>query len=104
MIFEFSILIKEDTEKKDLPKLSGEFVQGSTDKFVYIGIGTYAGQFDSAWSRRLKVPLTGITWKQIEQLYNNPTATLETYVPGTGKDGSPNCATVKPFAGWLIKE
>lgn len=104
LIFEFSILIKEDTEKKDPPKLSGEFVQGSTDKFVYIGIGTYAGQFDSAWSRRLKVPLTGITWEQIEQLYNNPTATLETYVPGTGKDGSPNCATVKPFAGWLIKE
>lgn len=103
LIFEFSILIKDDAEKKQSPKLSGDFVQGSSDKFVYIGIGTYAGQFDSIWSRRLKVPLTGITWEQVEQLYYNPNAVLETYVPGTGKDGSPNCATVKPFAGWLIK-
>ncbi len=102
LIFEFSILVKEDSEKKQSPKLSGEFVQGSSDKFIYIGIGAFVGQFDSIWSRRLKVPLTGITWEQVEQLYNNPDAILETSVPGTGKDGSPNCATVKPFAGWLI--
>jgi Family of unknown function (DUF5990) len=104
LIFEFSVLIKDDAEKKQLPKFLGDFVQGSSDKFVYVGIGTYAGQFDSAWSRRLKVPLTGITWEQVEQFYNTPNAVLETYVPGTGKDGSPNCATVKPFAGWLVKE
>ena len=104
LIFEFSILIKDDTEKKQSPKFSGDFVQGSSDKFVYIGIGAFVGQFDCIWSRRLKVPLTGITWEQVEQLYNKPNAVLETYVSGTGKDGSPNCATVKPFAGWLIKE
>ena len=104
LIFEFSVLIKDDAEKKQSPKFSGDFVQGSSEKFVYIGIGTYAGQFDSVWSRRLKVPLTGITWEQVEQLYNNSNAVLETYVPGTGKDGSPSCATVKPFAGWLVKE
>lgn len=104
LIFEFPILIKDDTEKKQPPKFSGDFVQGSSDKFIYIGIGTHAGQFDSIWSRRLKVPLTGITWEQVEQLYNNPNVVLETFVPGAGKDGSPNCATVKPFAGWLIKE
>ena len=104
LIFEFSVQIKDDAEKKQSPKFSGDFVQGSSDKFVYIGIGTYAGQFDSVWSRRLKVPLTGITWEQVEQLYNNPNAVIETYVPGTGKDGSPNCATVKPFVGWLFKE
>ena len=104
LIFEFSILIKDDVEKKQSPKFSGDFVQGSSDKFVYIGIGAFVGQFDCIWSRRLKVPLTGITWEQVEQLYNKPNAVLETYVSGTGKDGSPNCATVKPFAGWLIKE
>jgi hypothetical protein len=27
---------------------------------------------------------------------------LETRVPGTGKDGSPSCATVKPFPGWNV--
>ena len=28
---------------------------------------------------------------------------FETRVPGTGRDGGPNCATVKPFAGWKSK-
>jgi len=28
---------------------------------------------------------------------------LQTSVPGKGKDGTPNCATVKPFAGWMVK-
>lgn len=103
LIFEFSILIKDKEERDQILKFSGDFVQGSSDKFVYIGIGTYAGQFDSVWSRRLKIPLTGITWEQVEQLYDKPNAVLETFVLGTGKDGSPNCATVKPFDGWLVK-
>jgi len=29
---------------------------------------------------------------------------METSIPGTGKDGGPNCATVKPFNGWKIIE
>ena len=103
LIFEFSVLLKGDKEKDQLPKLSGDFVQGpSGEKFVYIGIGTLVGQFDSMWSRRLKVPLRNITWEQVEQLYNEPNAVLETRVLGTGKDGSPNCATVKPFDGWFV--
>jgi hypothetical protein len=27
---------------------------------------------------------------------------LETLVPGSGRDGSPSCATVKPFDGWKL--
>jgi hypothetical protein len=50
------------------------------------------------WSRRLKVPLRGITWEMIERKNS-----LQTRVPGTGKDGSPTCATVKPFAGWTAQ-
>jgi hypothetical protein len=100
--FTFTIKVKGDNAKDKLPKLSGSFVQGPTDnKFVYIDIGTYAGQSDTVWSRRLKVPLTGITWKDIESLSTN--SILQTSVPGTGKDGGPNCATVKPFEGWHIK-
>jgi hypothetical protein len=82
--------------------LRGSFVQGSADnKFVYIDIGTCAGQPDTIWSRRLKIPLTGITWRVIDSLTSN--SMLQTSVPGTGKDGGPNCATVKPFAGWQLK-
>lgn len=100
--FTFSITVKGDRTKDSLPKLSGSFVQGSGDnKFVYIDIGTYAGQFDSSWSRRLKVPLMGITWLLVDSLRDD--STLQAKVPGTGRDGGPNCATVKPFDGWHVK-
>lgn len=100
--FRFDAIVKGDRKKDDHPKLSGNFVQGPAgSKFVYIGIGTYAGQTNSIWSRRLKVPLTGITWEDINSLSDK--SYLQTRVPGTGKDGTPNCATVKPFEGWKIK-
>ena len=100
--FKFTIKVKGDRSKEELPKFSGGFVQGPAhNKFVYIDIGTYAGQSDTIWSRRLKVPLTGITWKDIDLLSSK--SILQTSVPGTGRDGSPNCATVKPFEGWHLK-
>ena len=102
LTFTLTIKLKGDRSKDKLPKLSGSFVQGSADnKFVYIDIGTCAGQSDTIWSRRLKIPLTGITWSDIDSLSGN--SILQTSVPGTGKDGGPNCATVKPFAGWHHK-
>jgi len=100
--FTFTVKVKGDRSKEKLPKFSGSFVQGPADnKFVYIDIGRYAGQSDTIWSRRLKIPLTGITWKDIDSLASN--SILQTSVPGIGKDGGPNCATVKPFAGWNHK-
>jgi hypothetical protein len=64
---------------------------------VYVDIGTCAGQADSCWSRRLKVPLEGIPAKMIRK-----GGVLEARVPGTGRDGGPNCATVKDFEGWKV--
>lgn len=104
LLFTFSIKIKGEKKADAFPKLSGPFVQGPAGgKFVYIDIGKCAGQIDTVWSRRLKVPLTGITWELINQLVADSALLLETKVPGTGKDGGPNCATVKPFEGWRIK-
>jgi hypothetical protein len=89
--------------KDEPPNLLGPFVQGTPDaRFVYIGIGTFAGQTDTEWNRRLKVPLTGITSQMIERAARDPHAAFETHVPGTGKDGTPTCATVKAFAGWKL--
>ena len=100
--FKFTIKVKGDRSKEKLPKFSGSFVQGPPgNKFVYIDIGTYAGQSDTIWSRRPKIPLTGITWKDIDLLSDN--SMLQASVPGTGRDGGPNCATVKPFGGWHLK-
>lgn len=101
--FNFTIKIKGDKTKDNSPKLSGSFVQGPTNgKFIYIDIGIYAGQISTPFSGRLKVPLAGITWKDIDQLFADSNLILQTCVPGTGKNGGPNYATVKPFDGWKI--
>ena len=105
LVFRFEATVKGDGKKDELPKLSGQFIQGpANNKFIYIDIGTYAGQKNTQWSRKLKVPLTGVTWEQINKLNADKMLVLETSVPGTGKDGGPNCATVKPFNGWHLKE
>ena len=99
--FEFSARVKEG--KDGQPSFLGPFVQGTPqERFVYLDIGTYAGQTDTQWSRRLKIPLRGITWDVVKQV-SRGTNVLEASVPGTGKDGSPTCATVKPFSGWKVK-
>ena len=55
LLFTFPITIKGDKGKDAFPKFSGPFVQGPAGgKFIYIDIGQCAGQFDTAWSRRLK--------------------------------------------------
>ena len=97
--FEFTVRAKA-TGKDSSPNFLGPFVQGPTgERFVYIDIGTYAGQTGTYWSRRLKIPLRGITWQMIEGVVDGELC-LETRVAGSGKDGSPTCATPKPFAGW----
>ena len=101
LCFEFKIPIKES--KTSLVNFSGPYVHGpSTERFIYIDIGTAAGQINSAWTRRLKIPLRDISPEMIQQMFADSTLVLETKVPGTGKDGGPNCATVKPFPGWHL--
>ncbi|MGA8085721.1 MAG: DUF5990 family protein [Terracidiphilus sp.] len=100
--FEFTVRAVPGTKNED-PNLLGPFVRGpSGARFVYLDIGVAAGQIDSSWSRRLKIPLTGITGEILNRVENDPKLILETHVPGTGKDGGPNCATVKPFSGWKL--
>jgi Family of unknown function (DUF5990) len=95
LCFEFSVRVKT-VDGDTAPNFLGPMVQGpSGARFVYIDIGTYAGQKGTRWSRRLKIPLTGITRKMVDGVVG-----LETYVRGTGKDGGPGCGTAKPFAGW----
>lgn len=100
LTYTFSIKVK--TGKDEQPDFAGPFVQGPVgERFVYLNIGTSAGQMDSPWSRRLKVPLHGITWDMVKRAAG-PGRILQTTVPGKGKDGTPNCATVKPFDGWKV--
>jgi hypothetical protein len=51
------------------PRLLGPCVQGPPEaRFVYLPLGRYAGQADCEWGGRLKVPLGGLTWDDIEAL------------------------------------
>jgi len=98
--FEFTVTVKDNRED-GLPNFFGPLAQGpTTGRFIYIDIGKLAGQYDSCWERRIKVPLGGITWDMIEKASADPKLILEARLPGTGKDGGPSCATVKPAEGW----
>lgn len=101
LCFEFKIVVKE--KEPASYNFSGPYVHGpSNERFIYVDIGTAAGQFDSIWTRRLKVPLRDISPETIQQMLTDSSLVLETKVPGTGRDGGPNCATVKPFPGWHV--
>lgn len=81
-------------------RLLGPFVQGPpAGRFLYICVGTYAGQIGSRWSRRVKVPLTGIPWEMVKAATNSG-GFLEAAFEGTMKDGSPAAASVKLTRGW----
>lgn len=100
--FEFTVRVKVD-DKDASPNFLGALVQGPTGgRFIYIDIGTYAGQTETCWSRRLKVPLRGITPETIDRASGDTESLLETRVQGTGKDGGPTCGTVKSFPGWSL--
>ena len=102
LVFDVSVEVKCNKGKDELSDFKGPFVQGPRmGRFIYLDIGTFAKHTESPVGGRMKIPLTGITWETVGQL--NETTGLQTRVPGTGKNGGPNYATVKPFIGWSIK-
>lgn len=100
--FEFLVTVKDNRED-GLPNFLGPLTQGpTTSRFIYINIGKSAGQSDSCWDRRIKVPLGGVTWDMIEKASTDAKRIVGARLPGTGKDGGPSCATVKPAEGWKL--
>jgi hypothetical protein len=99
LVFEFTISVKAGNTSSY--NFTGPYVHGpANERFIYVDIGTAAGQVNSPWTRRLKIPLRDISSETVKQILADSSLILETKVPGTGKDGGPNCATVKPFSGW----
>lgn len=65
LTFEFTPTIRAGVSDP-MAALGGPFVQGPPkQRFVYLDIGTCAGQHDSRWTRRMKIPLTGIAPKMM---------------------------------------
>ena len=102
--FDFTVNVANDRFDGP-PKFRGPFVQGPpAGRFIYINSGNYAGQSDSCWSRRAKVPLSGITWELIEEALSKSSAVLEARIAGTAGDGGPACATVRLLeGGWKVQ-
>lgn len=92
--FEFPVRIS------DGPKFYGEQVrpEGPERRFVYIALGTLAGDPASCWTRRMKIDIHDIQPALLEKAKKGKT--LEIVINGTGKDGSPACATVKAEQSW----
>lgn len=96
VVFELSVTV-DGTLADGRPRLLGPYVQGPPEaRFVYICVGQNAGQLDSEWSRRIKVPLGALTMAQAEGR-----GRLTAHIAGRGKDGTPACATVPLLPpGW----
>jgi hypothetical protein len=101
LIFEFIVQLKQASGSVLSP--GGPFVQGTFDnRFVYIDIGSYAGQAGAQWSGRLKVPLPEATFQNL--VLEDDSSFRYCTVPGRTLDGKPMFATVKPFGGWLERK
>lgn len=98
LIFNFTIQVKEINGS--VPGITGPFVQGTKgDRFIYIGIGSYAGQTGALWNGRIKVPLPEAAFENIQP--DEAQYLWSTNISGRNKDGKPVFATVKPFEGWF---
>ncbi len=96
-VFAFTVTV-DGTIGDGRPRFLGPCVQGPPDgRFVYICVGQAAGQIDSEWNRRIKVPLGALMMAEVSS--GGP---LTARINGRGKDGTPVCATVPLLPpGWV---
>ena len=94
LLFEFPVNMAEG------PRLTGEYVrrEGPERRFVYIAVGRQAGQH-STWSRRMKIDVHTLPLAMFDEAVKG--RILEAVIVGTGKDGTPACATV-PAKSWRV--
>ena len=78
------------------PKFFGDQVrrEGPVRRFVYVRVGTLAGDHASEWSRRMKIDVHDTPQDLLDRAMAGE-GVIELTVNGTGKDGTPACATVK---------
>ena len=91
LVFDFSIRLAPG------PKFFGDQVrrEGPERRYVYVRVGQSAGDPRSPWARRMKIDIHDIE----QDLLNRAIASggaVQIIVNGTGKDGTPACATVRP--------
>lgn len=84
------------------PKFFGDQVrrEGPVRRFVYIRIGQSAGDPASPWTRRMKIDIHDLDAALLAGAAAG--GVIEIVVNGTGRDGTPACATVPPIRRALV--
>lgn len=103
LVFDLSITLAGKLESGS-PRFTGVFTQGpAEERFVYIRIGTMAGDPTSCWTRRAKVHLSGITSDMVEESRSLPGSIIAGRFPGKDSKGGPFCASTQPNDdGWKV--
>ena len=85
------------------PKFFGDQVrpEGRERRFVYIRVGSSAGQHGSDWTRRMKIDIHDTPQSLLDRAIAGK-GVLTFTVSGTAKDGSPACATVRPVGKAIV--
>jgi hypothetical protein len=89
LVFDFPVRVAPG------PKFFGDQVrrEGPTRRFVYIRIGRSAGDHGTSITRRMKIDIHDIPQDLLDRSMAGE-GVVELTVNGTGKDGTPACATV----------
>lgn len=97
LVFDFSVRVAPG------PKFFGDQVrrEGPVRRFVYIRIGQSAGDHVSPWRRRMKIDIHDIEQALLDRAVAGE-GRIEITVNGTGKDGTPACATVRPVGRRIV--
>jgi hypothetical protein len=99
--FEFSVRVV-DEGPGEAPNFLGPFAQGPRGgRFVYVNSGKRAGQKDTLWDRRAKVPLGGISSSDVKSALVKR-AVVEARIQGAGRDGGPACGSVPLVGKWCV--
>lgn len=65
--FDLTVTVRQG-KIKGMPDFAGPFVQGHPgERFFYLCVGQCSELVEPQWSGRVKVPLSSITWKHIEE-------------------------------------
>jgi hypothetical protein len=73
--------------------------EGKVRRFVYVRIGTCAGDMASPWTRRMKIDIHDVDPALLDAAVAG--GVLEGTINGTLPDGSPACATIRPVR-WRV--
>ncbi len=84
------------------PRFLGEFVrsEGPTRRFVYISLGTMAGDAASCYGGRMKIDIHDIAPALLDKALRG--AVLEARLAGRSRKGGPTYATVNKPIVWTV--